>query len=128
MSQKEKKKEKKKELDFFASLFPDDDPKFKDHQVWWGASTGISLLGVENGREIVGALLCHTLAWYNDGQGPSVVYNFLTGVRLRRGQYWFAAVPLITDVMDVEILGDDSNVAHGLALAAGYFASNNKLV
>jgi hypothetical protein len=121
-------KDKKKDLDFFASLFPDDDSKFDDRQVWWGASTGISLLGVESGREIIGALLCHTLAWYNEGQGPSVIYNFLSGVRLRRGQYWFAAVPIFTDFTDMDLLEDDSNFAHILALAAGYFASNNKLV
>jgi hypothetical protein len=121
-------KDKKEEVSFFDSFFPKDDPKFDDRQIWWGMSTGSALLGVENPREIVGALLCHTAAWYNEGQGPSVMYNFLSGIRIRRGQYWYAAVPLVTDVMDADVLEQDSNIAHGLALAVGYFASNNKWV
>ena len=44
---------------------------------------------IENFAEIVGALTCHTVAWYNDGQGPSVIYNYLTGVNIAKKKYVF---------------------------------------
>ena len=122
-------KEKKKEsLDFFESLFPKKDKKYDDHQLWWGLSTGSALLGVQNFTEIVGALAAHAVAWYMEGQGPSVVYNFLTGVRIHRKQYAYAYVPLGTDVYDLDVLESDSHIAHAAALAAGYFMSSNKIV
>ena len=126
--EKEKKEKKKKSIDWFASLFPKDDKKLESHQMWWGLSTVSALVGIENFREIVGAAVAHTAAWYAEGQGPSVVYNFLTGVRLNRKQYAYTYIPLGTDVYDLTEMPSDSNLAHALALAAGYIASQQKWV
>ena len=125
----QKKEDKEKEtVDFFESLFPKKDEKFEDHQIWWGLSTVSALAGVQHFAEIIGALAAHGVAWYMEGQGPSVVYNFLTGVRLHRKQYIYTYVPLGTDVYDLNVLESDSHIAHAAALAAGYLMSSNKIV
>ena len=49
----------KESVGFFESLFPRDDEKFENHQMWWGVSTGSALIGVQNFSEIVGATVAH---------------------------------------------------------------------
>ena len=118
----------KESVGFFESLFPRDDEKFENHQMWWGVSTGSALIGVQSFSEIVGATVAHIVAWNMGGQGPSVIYNFLSGIRIHRKQYNYAVIPLGTDVYDFQSMGTNSNVAHAAALLAGYIASQNKFV
>ena len=125
----QKKEEKKKEtVQFFDSLFPKKDEEFEDHEIWWGLSTISALAGVQHYAELVGALAAHGIAWYMEGQGPSVIYNFLTGIRIHRRQYAYAYIPAGTNVYDLTEMPTESNVAHAAALAAGYLMSSNKIV
>ena len=118
----------KRFVDWFESLFPDEEhEKYEDKKAFWGLSTASAVLGIERMSEIIGALLAHTVGWYGGGQGPSVVYNFLTGVRISRGQYMYTFIPLGTNLNDLD-LPQESQVAHVAALAAGYIASTQKWV
>ena len=113
-------------VDYFESLFFKQDAD-ETKKLLWGSSTASALLGVQDFREIIGALVAHTAAWYNDGRGPSVVYNFLTGCRLKKGNINYAIIPLGTNLHDLE-LGTDTNAAHALALVAGYMLSKMNYV
>ena len=121
------KKEPKKGVDFLSSLFPKEGKLRDEKQLYWGASTVSAIVGVQNIKEIIGALLAHFVGWWYEGQGPSVIYNFLSGIRLERGQWYYAVIPLATDLNDIDI-GTETNIAHVAALVGGYFASVNKLV
>ena len=115
--------QKQTEVSFFDSLFPRKDPDHADRKFFWGMSTGVALVGIEDPREIIGALMCHTVAWYNGGIGPSVIYNFLTGIRVRRGQYRYTAMPIVSNIIDFDGMPPRTHAAHGLALIVGYFSS-----
>ena len=125
--EKKQAKEKEKGVDYFTSLFPKPGKERDERQLYWGASTASALIGVQHPKEVIGALLVHGVGWWYEGRGPSVVYNFLSGIRLQRGQWQYAVIPLATDLNDID-MGDDTNIAHVAALAVGYFASANKLV
>ena len=113
-------------MSYFTSLFPIEEKTTLDKTVW-GAATLSSVLGIENYKEILGALLAHSVAWYQGGKGPSVLYNFLTGCRLQKKQYIFTVVPIAADVKDLS-MPSDTQVAHGLSLLGGYLMSSYGLV
>ena len=117
-------------MDYFKSLVPDHDSTDSfgvNNALYWYAATISALIGINNWKEIGGALLVHVLAWLNSGKGPSVVYNFLTGIRLHRGEWKPSIVPLVVDIKDLQ-MGVRTNVAHGFALLLGFAASYFNIV
>ena len=117
---------KKEGADFFTSIFPGKGEN-EDRSPKWAAALISAMAGVRGWREIVVALGCHTVAWFNKETGPSVVYNALAGIHIHKRRYIFAAVPLFADVTDLD-LPSDTQVAHASALALGYVASYMKFV
>ena len=111
-------------MDYFESMIPDltaESFGVKDAAFWAAASLS-ALLGIKHWKEIVGAMLAHVVAWLNSGKGPSVIYNFLTGIRLQKREYMTTAVPLLVDVKDIP-MGNRTNIAHGSSLALWFVAS-----
>ena len=116
-------------MNYFESVIPEvTSESFGVKNAWfWGAATLSALLGVKHWKEIVGAMLAHVVAWLGSGKGPSVIYNFLTGIRLQRREYMTTVVPLLVDLKDLP-MGTNTNFAHGISLVLGFVASLLKLV
>ena len=107
-------------MDFFESIFPKESSQ-TDVMLWYAALFS-SVAGVENLYEILGALACHGVAYYNNGKGPSVIYNFLSGSQLHKGKYIYVAVPMAANINDLN-LPEDTQIAHGLAFSVGFLSS-----
>ena len=77
--------------------------------------------------DVAFALAMHGVAYKYDGKGPSVLYNVLAGMHTARGNYTWAALPLVQDYRDRN-MDEDTQTAHKAAFAAGfaYGLWNNK--
>ena len=116
----------KYKMDFFKSIAPKEESSQTDVMLWYAALLS-SVAGVENLYEILGALACHGIAYYNDGKGPSVIYNYLSGSQLHKGKYIYIAIPLAANVNDIKE-PKDTQIAHGLAFSVGFLSSYFKFV
>ena len=96
----------------------------------------VSLYGTRSYKEIVGALVLHGAAYWMDGKGLSVMYNYLGGIRLlRNSPPYQAAVVLGWDAYDLTLTDDpDSNItyfshlAHLLAFSLGIVSAKFDVV
>ena len=108
-------------MDYFRSIAP---PEWKPVHV---AASISALLGVE-GKEALGAFASHFwIAYLNGGRGPSVMYNFVAGSKLRKAQYKYVLFPVVADLN----YKDESNrtiTAHAIAFALGFIAAEFKWV
>ena len=96
----------------------------------------VSLYGTRSYKEIVGAMLLHLVGYWLDGQGLSVIYNYLGGVRLlQRNPPYEAILVLMWDAYDVTLTWDPtsqitflSHIAHVLSFSLGVLSAQFKLV
>ena len=109
--------ERGKPTSFWDSLFVAEDEKNMTKNFRYGALF-ISLLptGV---MDVIFALAMHGIAYYNDGKGPSVLYNTCAGMHAARGRYLWAAPALAADYADRK-MSSETQKAHGAAFAAGF--------
>ena len=113
------------ELDYFSSLLPHDKGSL-EQKISWSSALASAILGVEDYWEIIGGLALHILAWKGGGQGPSVVYNYLSGVRLHRGDVRYAYLPMVVNTKDLFQMPNKhlTHIAHAVALVIGYISSD----
>ena len=114
-------------VDFFTSMFPKKGGKNEDRNTKWAAAMISALAGVRDWRELLLAAGGHAIAWFNKGDGPSVLYNTLADIHIHKQRYIYAAVPLFADATDLD-LPKDTQVGHAGGLALGYVASYMKFV
>ena len=94
------------------------------------------LYGTRSYKEIVAALVLHLVAYWLDGQGLSVIYNYLGGVRLlQRNPPYEAILVLLWDAYDVTLTWDPSSqitflshIAHVLSFSLGVLSAQFKVV
>ena len=114
--------QRRSKLSYLESLLPHEQFSLQQKLSWFLALL-ITIGGTKALWEIIGALALHTLAWQAGGQGPSVVYNYITGIRLHRGNAKYAYLPMIVNAKDLTQLPVLTHVAHVLALVIGYISS-----
>ena len=93
--------------------------------------TATVLYGTESITEIIAALGLHYLAYQSGGKGPSVIYNFLAGIRFIRKFYPYpyqAALVMAFDTRDLLNQPPKTNVAHAISFALGLMAAKYNLV
>ena len=126
---KPKPQQNLKPVSFFESFLPSEELMKATNRkgLIWGLATGSALLGIRGIRDIVFAVFAHFIGWWNGNRGPSVIYNFLSGAHIHRGKWKWVVVPLIADVMDME-MGEKTNTAHVLSFLLGYVFSFIKMI
>jgi hypothetical protein len=92
-----------------------------------GSSTSTSVVSTSGGgwKPVLAAVVLHVVLWIvmrGNIEGPSNIYSFLDGVMLARGHYLYATPVAILNVAEAPSLGLNSNLAHGLDTALGFFA------